>query len=825
MAESGHDRKQQRAGDTTAASTGRSALPETISVGQVTSRGARFQILRPHAKGGLGKVSVALDRELHREVALKEIRDHYADDPISRERFLAEAEITGGLEHPGIVPVYGLGIDHDGRPFYAMRFIRGQSLQEAVDQFHGTTGGKRALGDRHLELVKLLRRFMDACNAIDYAHSRGVLHRDIKPSNIMLGKYGATLVVDWGLAKTIDTGPARAIDREPALQPVSGDDSGKTLMGEAVGTPPFMSPEQAAGRLDLLNSKTDVYGLGATLYSLLTGIVPVSGSSNEEIHAGVLRGDIRRPREVDRRISLALEAVCLKAIALRPEDRYDSAHAIAADLERWLADEPVTAFREPLLERVRRWARHHRLAVGVATALLVSTVFALAIGYAMVRHERDIASRQRDKAIIAQAAADQANQQARNNAAATRQVVEQFLIQVGDDQWSQIPQFESVRIEMVELAVNQYRQLLKQQPDDRPLLSDAAMAFRRCANLYRMVGRFELAEPLHAEAIDLMKRSVAGTSNDEQGQLHLIDLLSDAADVTLRQDGPVAAEGPFREAFECARELQQHNPNSSRAKQLAARTQLEYGETLGLLGRFDKALRLQQQAADTFRKFADDEPNDAPDDVYSRLLTVFSLNNLGALARETGQLERADKVLSESISRARANLELNPREVNLRLTLAWALLETGKLRHLQGQPEAAEERLNESIASLSQLAHEQQSVASFGTKLAQALIVRGDLFLEQGQKTTASDDAQQALKILTRLDTQEDRVVFYKPFLAKAHHLQARIKMAQSNTESAMDDVAAAQEALDAARKANPASPQLSEEAQKLKTLKRELSP
>src|SRR5262249_5103443 len=178
------------------------------SAGTPTSSGLRFRVLRPHARGGLGEVFVAHDEELHREVALKEIQDRHADDPPSRARFLLEAEITGGLEHPGIVPVYGLGTYADGRPFYAMRFIKGDSLKDAIEVFHQADRPGRDPAERTLALRALLRRFTDVCNAVAYAHSRGVLHRDLKPGNVMLGKYGETLVVDWGLAKAAGTDAA-----------------------------------------------------------------------------------------------------------------------------------------------------------------------------------------------------------------------------------------------------------------------------------------------------------------------------------------------------------------------------------------------------------------------------------------------------------------------------------------------------------------------------------------------------------------------------------------------------------------------------------------
>src|SRR6516164_903670 len=336
-----------------------------LSLGAATSDGQRFRLLRPHMRGGLGEVFVALDAELHREVALKQILERHADDPVSRQRFVAEAEITGGLEHPGVVPVYGLGTYGGGRPYYAMRFIKGDSLKEAIEHFHGDDALQSNPGRRSLELRKLLRRFLDVSNAIDYAHSRGVIHRDLKPANIILGKHGETLVVDWGLAKAV--GRADPSVGEQTIVP-SSSGSSETLPGSALGTPAYMSPEQASGDLNLLGPRSDVYALGATLYCLLTGKPPFEGDDIGEILGKVQKGDFVRPREVSPALDKALEAVCLKAMANPPQERYPSCRALADDVERWMADEPVSAWAEPWTRTLLRWLTRHRVGVTAAAA-------------------------------------------------------------------------------------------------------------------------------------------------------------------------------------------------------------------------------------------------------------------------------------------------------------------------------------------------------------------------------------------------------------------------------------------------------------------------
>jgi serine/threonine-protein kinase len=456
------------------------------SAGTPTSAGLRFRILRPHARGGLGEVFVAHDVELHREVALKEIQGSRADDPDSRARFLLEAEVTGGLEHPGIVPVYGLGCYADGRPFYAMRFIKGDTLHDAIKQFHSPGAKQAAPGERSVQLRKLLGRFLDVCNAIEYAHSRGVLHRDLKPGNIMLGKYGETLVVDWGLAKPRGAADATAVSPEGAIRPESASEVTPTQAGSAVGTPEYMSPEQAAGRLEQLGPASDVYNLGATLYCLLTRRAPCRGEDVGTVLRQVEQGEFPRPRAVEPSIPAALEAVCLKAMTLRPEDRYGSPRALADDIERFLADEPVAVYREPWRVRAARWVRRHRTKVTAAVAAVAVAAGCLAVATVLL-----IAANQRER--TAKEEVQRQKERADHNLARARKAVEDYCTNVAGDKRLKQADLHPLRKSLLETAVPFYQEFAEQQGDDPELQADRGRAYRNLARLRADMGEMAQA--------------------------------------------------------------------------------------------------------------------------------------------------------------------------------------------------------------------------------------------------------------------------------------------------------------------------------------------
>ncbi len=333
---------------------------------------ARFEVLARHDRGGLGEVYIAFDRQLKRQVAIKQIRPKWRSHEEALQRFTREAEVTGRLEHPGIVPVYAMGEWDDGCQYYAMRFIEGQTLKQVIRDHHASFDA-HSPQDHMLQLRSLLNRFVDVCNTINYAHSKKVLHRDIKPSNIMVGPYGETLVVDWGLAKLLDQAPDDSLPGDLLASGSEESGSTPTVFGRTVGTPQYMSPEQATGQLDQIGVKTDVYLLGATLFQILTDQPPHYEDSAAKILSEVERGSVTPPSKIRPETPKALEAVCTKAMAADQSQRYESVADLAADVEAWLADQPVSAYHDPLAVRLGRWGRQHRSVVagGVVAAALV----------------------------------------------------------------------------------------------------------------------------------------------------------------------------------------------------------------------------------------------------------------------------------------------------------------------------------------------------------------------------------------------------------------------------------------------------------------------
>lgn len=381
---------------------------------------ARYEIHEELARGGVGRICRALDPRLLRDVAFKELQARSLEHEGGLDRFIREAQVTGQLEHPGIVPVYDFGWQENGNPFYCMRLLKGRTLGREIELCLGLPWES---AEQRLAFRKLLGRFIDVCQAVGYAHDRGVIHRDLKPANVMIGDFGETLVLDWGMAKVLGLvdapgEPEGDLRGEPASLPA--EDSGATLnagvrldssvsrsterietrtprtvrgsslkidsatsaletqAGAIVGTLAYMPPEQVLGHQHQIDARSDVYALGAILYEILTGQPPIASGSFRTRMMQIVEGNITSPRVINPTAPPALEAICLKALSRDKADRYATALLVAQDVEAYLADERVSAFPEPWHAPMRRFLRRNRTAVVGAAS--VALVLALAVG-------------------------------------------------------------------------------------------------------------------------------------------------------------------------------------------------------------------------------------------------------------------------------------------------------------------------------------------------------------------------------------------------------------------------------------------------------------
>jgi tetratricopeptide (TPR) repeat protein/tRNA A-37 threonylcarbamoyl transferase component Bud32 len=363
------------------------ARPKRSRTGSVPGkRIGRYVLETFHAKGGMGEIWVAEDTAIGRKVALKQI---FGKRPEQRDRFLIEATVTGQLEHPGIVPVHEVGHSEEGNPFYVMKFVHGHTLKKAIAKYHANERPSDV--PREVQQLRLLQNFVSLVQTVAYAHSRGVLHRDLKPENVMLGPYGETLLLDWGLAKLIG---AREETRDAGTYVTvkHSSESTDTQAGSIMGSPSYMAPEVAAGLMAEVDQRSDVYLLGATLYEILTGHLPREGTNLMRLIEQARRELPVAPRKLKRDVPRPLEAICMKALALRKQDRYATAEALAEDVQRYLAGEPVSAYRERLYERAWRWIKRHRRGLTFASAIAVVaglSVLAVAkIGEAELRRKQ-----------------------------------------------------------------------------------------------------------------------------------------------------------------------------------------------------------------------------------------------------------------------------------------------------------------------------------------------------------------------------------------------------------------------------------------------------
>lgn len=759
----------------------------------------RFRVLRPHARGGLGMISIAEDRELGREVAMKEIQPEQAWDASSRSRFMLEAEITGRLEHPGIVPVYSMGTTTSGTPFYVMRFIRGDSLKEAIAAYHDKSRQTSAQ-ERRMALRMLVRRLVDVCNAIEYAHSRGVLHRDLKPGNIMLGRYGETLVVDWGLARTGVRPAHEPSPEEPTYVPLSSDVSSETRMGSVIGTLAYMSPEQASGRLDLLGPAADVYGLGATLYCLLTGRQPVPRQEQEEMLRLVREGLIPPPRTINPEIPRALEAICRAAMAKDISKRYASAALLAADLELWLADEPVSVFCEPLIDRITRFAKRHRTAVASAAGVVVTAALVLGIANRTIR-------KQNSQLETARAGLETQKNTAIENLSEARSLAV-LLLDLAEERLSGSafgPQDAvRMRLDSTEAAFRTFTDLHRSNPDDLTTLFEYARTARTSGNLLRSTGNFDPAVERYQLALDLMAK-VSADARSRPMRLFLSELHRERGTLLKARGKLTQALVELEAALQLATAEFSQEPTDLKGTRVLAAAELELSGCYMELMRLEEALALNESGLLHIEVAANSDAPAGQDTIVRLLLMAKRI----LLLTELSRFEELAGVSDSSISTARELQQKSPGDINF--LLGYARILTWSAEGALRAPAATDATLRKSLNDVQEVIKVLKSAlqksgnsASAIASLADALRVRGLIQAQQNQLQESDASLIEAVGYAKALIAALDWSEF--------HEMAAQILIQQSRNKTAAGDATAAdvlrKEAKDRIRRALELSPE-----------------
>jgi serine/threonine protein kinase/Flp pilus assembly protein TadD len=738
-----------------------------------------FRLIRPIGRGGMGVVYEAQQISLNRRVALKTLPLAAVLDPKQLARFRNEAQAAASLDHPHIVSVYAVGSDR-GVHYYAMRFIEGQSLAEVVEQvgaasraapsdkFDSTDSSPARLAGptaadtapiaalstlkttRPADYFRSIARLgIQAAEALHYAHEMGVVHRDVKPSNLLLDGDGQLYVADFGLAMT-------------------QGDSNLTVTGDLLGTLRYMSPEQASGRRALVDRRTDIYSLGASLYELATLRPAYPEQDRQRLLQQIITDPPQLPSQINRTVPKDLETIVLKTMSKEPGERYTTAQDLAHDLQRFLNDEPIRAKRPSATERVAKWSRRHRTLVASAIVMLFLSVIGLSVGALLISQQRD----------AAQAAASDAKTQrgrAEGNLRQARAAVDKMFTKVAEE-LADRPHMEQLRRELLEEALQFYEGFLQESGDDPEVRYETVLVHGRVADIYHALGDYSnclkqceaqhrMVRALHAEfPEDARYHEELAKSYARVGEVMLrhsrLDIAERYWDMALsewtrlaadyktnpryRQEiavwyfkstflyhsgkkaDPAAAVSRIRKGLQLLDDLERDFPNYAIDNVLRAKAHGSLGYYLGLLWRHDET-EVQYR-----RSLALNE-----DSLYMRLLAHLLLMR--------GALQEAEKLARRAIDNDQRIIDDNPdsitpdhqREMGLNV-LADILMAAERWKDAE---EAASQRLEIGKRWHNRFPHD----VEYRTRVAWSKYELGSVRFGAGKHQQAADNYRQAI--------------------------------------------------------------------------------
>ncbi len=666
-----------------------------------------YELLGEIARGGMGVVFKARHRRLNRLVALKLLASGpFAPEGV-RQRFRNEAEAVAGLDHPNIVPIYDVG-EENGTPYFSMKLMEGGSLADHLARFRR-------------EPKAVARVVVDVARAVHYAHQRGILHRDLKPTNVLLDAAGQAYVTDFGLLRRV------------------GESGGPELTrsGDVIGTPGYMAPEQASGRRAAVTTASDVYGLGALLYGLLTGEAPFHGEDVLEVLARVSKEEPKSPAQKNPAVEPDLALVCLKCLQKEPGRRYPDAGTVADELQRYLDGRPLLRTRAVgPVERVARWYRRNRaiaslaglVAVSLVAVALVSTVYAFRLAAA--------------------------NERERRSRAVAVDVVDRFTTRVSESRELRSRGLEHLRAELLRDAESYYGQLVGVGGDDAAARKERGRALWFLGQVEEALGARDEAERRYDEAEQVFATLAAEQPGAPGYREGLGEVLHRRA--TLRQ-----LAGRYPEAgsdYDRARSLRQQlvreAPENASYRQELARTEFQIGRQLQVTGRPDLARQAYAAVLPNFERRVREDPGD-PDgkdqlaSVHNNLGLVYLLERAASPEAARGNRQEALKNFQRAVELGEQALAARPEDAGFQDNLAQHLQRLG---NAYKTGDAAAAAFDKAVALREALVRDHGGVPDYRLKLAILLHARArlDMYREVRQGDAAATFAR-ALALCAKL--------------------------------------------------------------------------
>lgn len=810
----------------------------SLPAGSIVSTAARYRVIRTHARGGLGEVMLAEDEQLGRKIALKQMHRSLSSDPVRRRRFLREAEITGQLDHPGIVSILSVGEDASGNPCYAMDFVSGETLAERARELHQQlvhTGSTDRRAFETTVIRPLISRLIAVCNTIAYAHSQGVIHRDIKPANVMLGEFGATYVVDWGLAKSVgkaDPSCDSPSPIPPTSQPVSYDAETSTAAGSVtadeadgideraltrtglvIGTPAYMSPEQASGDISGMSAASDIYSLGSTLFFVLTGRAPIASAGDARWVEQLKSGQLASPAEIQKMVPRALEAVCQKAMATEPADRYATALELAADLQHWIVDEPVSALAETFSEKLARFTRQHRAWTQATAAAVVAVAIIASVFATLLNTQKKIAETAESKATLLarqkSKLADEQSQLAVREAAARKLADEQNQLSLAtlksvvfniSRKLKSVAGASEVRQGLLKTSIDGLNRVARTLDTRTEIDRNLMIAHNDIGRTYLLAGNVEgtdsTAEALkhYTRANEIALKLVAETPDDAELQRHLSISYESIGDVQQQLGDLNLAEAAYLKGLLISEQQVAVSPNDHDLKRDVA-----FGfEKVGDIRLAREQVALAKAAYIRCHQLYTENAQAKPDSsmlqrdllvaqsklgnillqegdlagaatTYRECITTclalekipdsgsqprdrsVMFNKLGGVLQKQALLAEAAEAFNEGLTIATQIAEANPTDAGAQRDLSISLNNVGDIRVLEGQLDPARTLFLQGLEIRRDLAAKDASSQVAQTDVAQSLLRLGELELQATLPEKSREHFTEAMAILQPL--------------------------------------------------------------------------